>query len=69
MERERPSDYVTDENSEFLRDGQYPALSPEQALICTSCIYCTRRFRFALEYFYHFVMAQQCREKVTNKQH
>ena len=64
-------DYVAAEDarpfSVFLRDAQYPALSREQSLICTSCVYCARRFRFALEYFYHFVMMQRCREKVSNE--
>ena len=45
-------------------DAQYPALSKEQSLICTSCIYCTRRFRFATELFFHFVMIKHCRDQL-----
>ena len=69
MQRGPPFDHVAGGDARpfsiFLRDAQYPALSRAQSLICTSCIYCGRRFRFALEYFYHFVMMLRCREKVT----
>ena len=50
------------------RDAQYPALSRVESLMCTSCIYCSRRFRFALDYFYHFVLMQPCREKVMKEE-
>ena len=53
----KPCDYQ-------LTDAQYPFITLEQSMVCTSCAQCNRRFKYAIENFFHFVMSPMCRNYV-----
>ena len=41
-------------------DVRYPALSVAQAINCTLCINCKRKFKYAIEFLFHFTFKKAC---------
>ena len=48
-------------------DIRYPALSVSQALSCTLCINCKRKFKYAIEFLFHFTFKKTCLRVVLKR--
>ena len=48
-------------------DVRYPALSVGQALACTLCSNCKRKFKYAIEYLFHFTFKKTCLRVVLKR--
>ena len=48
-------------------DIRYPALSINQALSCTLCINCKRKFKYAIEFLFHFTFKKTCLRVVLKR--
>jgi len=47
-------------------DVKYPALTVIQSLHCTNCPNCKRKFKYTIEYLFHFVFQKSCQRALVN---
>lgn len=47
-------------------DVKYPALTVLQSLHCTNCQNCKRKFKYTIEYLFHFVFQKSCQRALVN---
>eukprot|EP00092_Neocalanus_flemingeri_P039164 GFUD01042626.1.p1 GENE.GFUD01042626.1~~GFUD01042626.1.p1 ORF type:complete len:1187 (+),score=280.23 GFUD01042626.1:76-3636(+) len=47
-------------------DVKYPALTVLQSLHCTNCPNCKRKFKYTIEYLFHFVFQKSCQRALVN---
>jgi len=49
-----------------VQDVKYPALTVLQSLHCTNCPNCKRKFKYTIEYLFHFVFQKSCQRALVN---
>jgi len=49
-----------------VQDAKYPALTALQSMHCTNCANCKKKFKYTIEYLFHFVFQKSCQRALVN---
>jgi len=49
-----------------VQDTKYPALTVLQSMHCTNCGNCKKKFKYTIEYLFHFVFQKSCQRALVN---
>jgi len=49
-----------------VQDAKYPALTVLQSMHCTNCANCKKKFKYTIEYLFHFVFQKSCQRALVN---